>query len=532
MTGDGDDLSTAAAETFSPSGEAEITPHATAATAVDQAGRDDRAGRRRQTEPPPRKGFARNAAWLLVAEATGKVASLLFVIVVARELGAREYGAFAFAVAFVAPFYRLSAWGVDSTVISEVARDHRKVAEIFPAGLLLRAGFGFIALVAAITFAPLFISGHHNLTAFVILGSALLLDEMSQFLSALFRSFERMEFHALVIFSNRVLSVVFALVVLRLGGGLIAVCLTYFAGSLGAMAFGFFFLRRFLPRGTRLRPQRTVLRHMVRTGAPLGIASAVNMLAFRADTVILQAVKGTVAVAQYAVAYRFFDSLAFVGYNLGDTAMPRIARQGKGRDAARTFVLGSAAITAFYLPLALAYAFGGHWIVVTLFGGTYRPAAAALAWLGIAGLFYGVTYMARVGAIALGVRNQITWVAVIALTANLAMNAYAIPRYAGTGAGATTFLTEVIESALLIVVFLRANRSGASIRALLVPVAAAAVTGAVLVLAHLRDAEAIIAVALVYAASLAVGARVLIPDDAARIVNAARKRFKRSPAGR
>src|SRR5205807_2503516 len=162
-----------------------------------------------------------------------------------------------------------------------------------PAGLILRAGFGIVALIAALAIAPLFVEGRTAYEAFAVLGAALLLDEMSQFLSALFRSFERMEFHALVVFSNRVLSMVFALIV----------------------------------------------------------------LAFRVDTVILQGVKGTIAVAQYAVAYLFFDSLAFVGYNLGDTAMPRIARTGHGRDATRTFALGSAAILAFYLPLALAYGF-------------------------------------------------------------------------------------------------------------------------------------------------------------------------------
>jgi len=185
----GDDLGEATA----PSGEMEITPHATAAaeTTVARVARPGHADDD-EREPPAPKGFARNAAWLLIAEATGKVASFLFVVVVARELGARDYGAFAFAVAFVAPFYRLSAWGVDATVISEVARDHRKVREVFPAGLALRAGFGVVALIAALAIAPLFVDGRTAYEAFAILGAALLLDEMSQFLSALFRSFERM----------------------------------------------------------------------------------------------------------------------------------------------------------------------------------------------------------------------------------------------------------------------------------------------------------------------------------------------------
>lgn len=37
---------------------------------------------------PPRRSFTRNALWLLVAESVGKVASFVFVVVVARGLGA------------------------------------------------------------------------------------------------------------------------------------------------------------------------------------------------------------------------------------------------------------------------------------------------------------------------------------------------------------------------------------------------------------------------------------------------------------
>lgn len=481
---------------------------------------------------PQQRGFARNALWLLIAEATGKIASFVFIVVVARGLGASDYGAFAFAVAFVAPFYRLASWGIETVVITEVARDHRRVTDVFPSALALRGGLGLVALLVSMSIAPLFLHSNHGYTAFVILAAALWLDELSQFLSAVFRSFERMEFHALIVFTNRVLSVVLALVVFAMGGRLIAVCLTYFAGSLGALLFGFVFLRPFLPKGVRLRPTRATMKRIAKVGAPLGIASALNMLAFRADTVILQGVKGAVAVAEYAVAYRFFDSLAFVGYNLGDTAMPRISRTGHGRDATRTFSLGTAAILAFYLPMSVLYLFAGHFIVVKLFSETYKDAVGALMWLGPASALYAVTYMARIGAIALGRRREITWVAVVALAANLAMNAYAIPKYGGTGAGATTCFTEVIEAALTVGLFIRTNPFAGGGRAIAVPVVAAGVAAAALGGLGLRDGPAIMVGSAVYAAALAAIARLLVPEDTRELVRMIRNRFTRGRRGR
>jgi O-antigen/teichoic acid export membrane protein len=475
-----------------------------------------------------RGGWAGNVLWLLVAEATGKVASFAFIVIVARGLGVSQYGAFAFAISFVAPFYRLASWGVDSIVISDVARDDSRIGEIFPTALFMRAGFGAIALGVALSLAPLFIEGPDAFLAFAILGVALLCDELSNFLGAVFRSFERMEFHALVLLANRLLSVALALVVFGAGGALIAVCFTYLAGSAGALAFGTFFVRRFLPPGLRMRPDRPVLRAMLRSGAALGLASAINMVTFRLDTVMLQAVKGTVAVGQYAVAYRFFESFAFVGYTLGDSAMPRLARQGRGKDAGRTFMLATALVLAFYLPLAIAYGFAGEWIVVRLFTRTYEGAAPTLAWLGGAGVLYGLAYVGRVGAIALGRRNEITAVAAGALVLNLGLNAYAIPRWGGTGAGAATFATEVFEVVLLVGLFLRTNRSLGTVRPVAAPVVAAALTAACLAILGLRDAPALLVGTFVYLVSMVVVARVVAPTETAQAVALVRRRLGRT----
>ena len=510
-----------------PAGEMEPVAHPYPDPAAATAGRRP-PDPPQPPQPPPRRSFAGNALWLLIAEATGKVASFVFVVVVARNLGAGDYGAFAFAIAFMAPFYRLSSWGVDSVTISEVAKDHAEAVRILPAGLAVRSALGLLALLVALGIAPLFVDGR-PLAALAVLGVALLLDEISQYLSAVFRAFERMEFHAIVVFTNRVLSVLLALAIFAAGGKLLAVCIAYLAGSFGAMVFGFFFLARFLPDGMRWRPDRTTLRHMLKTGAPLGIAGAVNMLAFRADTVILQAVKGTVAVAQYSVAYRFFDSLAFVAYNLGDTAMPRIARTGKGRDAGRTFMLTAAAILAFYLPLAVAYVFAGRWIVVTLFSDAYAEAAPALMWLGAAAALYGIAFLARVSCISLGRRREITWIAVIALAANLSINAFTIPRWSGTGAAAATFFTEVVEAILLAGLFLRTNagQGSSTTKPILVPIGAAALAAGFLAATGLRDLAALLGGGVVYGAALVGLAAVAAPDDSRELRRLVRNRFSR-----
>lgn len=472
-----------------------------------------------ETPPPapPRRSFARNALWLLIAESVGKVASFVFVVVVARGLGAAEYGAFAFAMAFVAPFFSLSAWGLEVSTIRDVSRDPSRFGRLFGSGLTMRVLFGLVALGLSVAVSPLLVDSADGVLALAIVGAALLCDEVSSFLRALFRSFDRMEFHAVVVLANRVLTVVFALVAFQLGAGLIAVSVTYLLGSAAAMAFGFLALRRYLPAVPSWKPDAEEFKRLCKLGAPLALASVLNMLTFRVDTVLLQSMKGAVAVANYGIAYRFFESFLFVAYNLGDTAMPRIARAGPSPEGSRVFVATVALVLTFYLPLAVSYAVGGEWIVVKLFSAKYEAAADAMVWLGFGAALYAIAVAARICSIALGRRREMTVVAFIALVANVSMNAYAIPKHGIVGAAATTFFTMLIEAVILVGLVLRTTAALERVRIVAVPLVGAAAMAAA-ALALRRPGPVAIAVGLVvYGVVALAAARVLAPGEFGRV---------------
>ena len=79
------------------------------------------------------------------------------------------------------------------------------------------------------------------------------------------------------------------------------------------------------------------------------------------------------------------------------------------------------------------------------------PALTAAACL------YALAYLGRVAAIALGRRVAIAAIAGVALVTNVGMNAFAIPRWGFRGAAWVTLATEILEGALLTVLFVRTH---------------------------------------------------------------------------
>ncbi|MDQ1397623.1 MAG: hypothetical protein QOG64_2882, partial [Acidimicrobiaceae bacterium] len=413
--------------------------------------------------------FASNAFWMILSESAGKVASVAFVLLVARSLGTAAYGYFNFATSFVPLLLIFATWGLNLALIRELARQTDRLSELFSSGLVLRAGLGAAAIAVAIAISPLFVDNGQAVAVIAVVGVALFLDELSNLLGAVFKAFERMKFNAVVNLANRILSIVFAIVVLARGGGLIALCVAYLLGSVGAFVCAWLTLGRFFPPVHLRDASRTVVKQLARQGMVIGLAGGLNMAVFRIDAVMLQAIKGPVAVGLYGVAYRFIDAILFISWSLANVALPRISRAGRSRVTDRTCTATAALLLAFYLPIGVGSLFTARWVVTLLFSKRYAVAAPAVPWLTFAAVFYALAFLARMATIALGRRSAVVWVAALSLAVNIGVNAFAIPRYGYQGAAVVTFITEVVDAVVMIAVFARTLGRVPLSKVLLVP---------------------------------------------------------------
>ncbi|MDQ3878913.1 MAG: flippase [Actinomycetota bacterium] len=456
--------------------------------------------------------YARNAVWLLVGEVGGKIASLVFVVFVARSLGATQYGYFSFALSYAGIFLLFGAWGIRAALLRDLARDRDRISELFASGLVLRTAFGAAGMIAALALSPLFVNVKDAFLTVLIVGTAVFFDELSTFLEIVFNAFERMKFGALALLINRFVSTVLAVLVLLFARSLVWVSVTYMAGSLLALSFAWYTLKRFFPPVHLRDARRATVVTLLKEGAPLGVATFLNSTLFRVDSVMLQALRGATEVGIYGAAYRFLESFLFVSWAIATPAFPQISRAGKGERSLKTYVMAMTLILSFYLPVAVIGPFAARWAVVELFSARYAAASRAVFWLTTAAALYAIAYTSRLCAIALGDRKRVVAIAAITLAINVALNAVFIPRFGFVAAAANTAIAEVIEATLLTLLFLRSVDASASGRSLVIPVTAAAVTGVLLWITGVHGLSAVVVAALVYPSALIVSARLIAPD--------------------
>ncbi len=441
---------------------------------------------------------SRNTAWVFAGQLAEKVASLGFFIVVARVLGVREYGYFTFAVSLVPLVLSFGKLGLDLTLVRELARAPERTADLLATALAARVCTGLLGLGLAVAVGSVLVDSGQALATLLVVGLALVADDCTSLFTSTFNAHERMRLSAITGVLNRAASTVLALVVLTVGGDLLAVVLAYLVGSVAALVYAYAALARTIHL---LRPSdvdRTLGRSLVWNGRKFGAAGLVNLALFRADGVLLQAIRGSVAVGLYGAAYRFFESLLFITQGLMSLTAPRIAKDGPGAKSTRTLDTAVAIALAFYLPIAAGAPFAANALVASLFGDRYADAARAVPWLTAAAVFYCIAFMCRVAVIALGRRDGVLTVGIVSLTVNLALNAVLIPTRGFVGAAIATLVTEILEAALTLRLLARAGIDPRSTRLVIVPVIATGIMLGALVVLDLTGLAAVIVGAAVY----------------------------------
>lgn len=201
----------------------------------------------------------------------------------------------------------------------------------------------------------------------------------------------------------------------------------------------------------------TSARRLLRSSALLGLALALNILYYRIDVPLLALLAGSRAVAVYTSAYRVLDVATLLPATAATAALPlMLAQPTRARLGAFVSQYLELALVAGLLVSALLTV-AAHPILAALYSDRYDaayPTLVALAW--VAGMTL-ITNVFTPLAVALERRRLLMIASGVALAANVALNVALIAPLGALGAALATLATELVVTAPLAWVGVRAT---------------------------------------------------------------------------
>lgn len=334
---------------------------------------------RKEKQRSERREVIRHSGYLLAARLLSRVASVPFLVYAAATLGPELFGVFAFVLAGVEMLSAVGDFGLSRYGARAMVRDSgdrsRMMGAMLAIQLLLAA---FLALL--ITAALLLLDPAQPKAQVILLGlGALMLSPLILTTDAAFTASRRFGVSALMVIAGRATYIGAGVVFLAAGYSVVAVMLAYLLGMAIEAALRLLYtLVRLAPvallAGTRYS------RHIWRSAVPFAIAAVATLVYFRADTLILDAMSGDVAVGVYNAAYSIFSLFVWVPIIISRTLLPGLTGQfaSQPEKAERVNWFWYRAVGVLGVPVAFTMTMLAGPLIGSLMPGDYHDAILTL----------------------------------------------------------------------------------------------------------------------------------------------------------
>jgi O-antigen/teichoic acid export membrane protein len=467
--------------------------------------------------------IVRNTSVQAGADMLGKVASLAFFVVMARELGQEGFGAFIFALSLALLTTAVAGFGFEDLIGRDVSREPAVAPRLMTDALLARAVSGLLAVAVAVAIAWVGGSDADVRLVVALLALAAALETTSKVFHATFQGLDDLRPVAAALILQRIFTAVVGVSLLLAGQGVVTMALVYLAGAVLAQAY---VALRLVRRGVRPERRPSVARSatLVRASAALGITVVLDTVLFRIDATMLSFMKTDEDVGIYGAAYRLLESTLFLSWAFVAALLPTLSRLSAttSPSVGDVYELGTKLIVTALLPLGTGFALFAGPVVDLLYGAQYEEAVSAVRLLGGAAALYGIAFLSASTLIAQRRQAVLPWATGAVLVVNVTLNLVLIPPLSYDGAALATSISQLLIAVVLSVAVWRVTGPLSLGRVLAGPVAGSAAMAAVAAVAG-ASLPTLALGAAAYALVLLVVERRLFPADVRLLLGVVRR---------
>jgi len=285
-----------------------------------------------------------------------------------------------------------------------------------------------------------------------LIGACIIFENMGGFFGGIFQAYEEMKYITICEIIEKVFLLSLALVLLRLGYGLISVGILYLlSGILYCFLNIGFVYRKFLR--PRYRIDWQFWSKSLKIALPLAIVALISMVYYNIDIVMLGKMKGEEVAGWYGVSYHLFFALATIPGAFLSAVFPVMSRFFMESEELlkKAYHKSFKVLVGVGIPASVGSFLLSEKIILFLFGPQYQQSIAALKILSLLIIFSYLNGLA--GYFLTSTNRQALTAKIIAATTgiNVFLNFILIPRYSYIGAAYATVVSEILFLAFFFV---------------------------------------------------------------------------------
>ena len=400
--------------------------------------------------------IAYNALFSAGARIIEVAIALVIIGLTTRYLGDGGFGDYIIVITFVYIFSVIADLGLYSIVVREISREGANEEKIINNAFTLRFVAGFFILGSAFFVSLIFPYSESVKMGIGIAAVGFWILSNIQVLMGLFQKHLAMDKVAIAEILGRVMQLLFVLICIELDLGFLYIIFSIFLGAIFNFVLVLLFTSKYIK--IRLRFDFKFWKELLKQAYPLAVSAILVLIYFKLDTIFLSVMKTREAVGVYGLSYKILENLIFFPAMIVGLTMPIMSRYiFTDRNKFKSVVQRTLNFLLIaVVPMIVGVVFISDEIIKLLGGGEGfkdSPLVLNILMMALGFIFLGALFSNII--IAANKQKQLAQIYFVGMIFNVITNFIFIPRYSYFGAAATTVVTELLVTVLMILVVYR-----------------------------------------------------------------------------
>lgn len=385
-----------------------------------------------------------NTGWLFADKLLRMGVGLFVGVWIARYLGPEQFGLWNFSIAFVALFGAFATLGLDSIVVRELVKNPERQNELLGTAFVLKIVGALIALILVMV-AITFIRYGETLTLLLVaITAAGFIFQSLNVIDFYFQANVKSRYTVYAVNTAFILMTLIKIILLIFSAPLIAFALAGL-GEVALTSIFLIFAFRFNHQNMReWHYCRNVAGELLKHSWPLILSGLAIMIYMRIDQIMIGQMLGDVEVGLFSAAVRISEVWYFVPMAIASSILPSLVSTKRQSEALYNSRLQKLfdLMVILALLLAIPLTLLSDWVVVFLYGETYRNAGLVLAIHVWGGVFVFLGVASGQWFITENLQNLAFYRTLLGAILNVFANIILIPTYGIAGAAVSTLLSQ------------------------------------------------------------------------------------------
>ncbi len=195
---------------------------------------------------------------------------------------------------------------------------------------------------------------------------------------------------------------------------------------------------------------------ILRESLPFAILIMLSMIGYRADSVMLERMKGPDEAGIYAMGFRFFEAVNMISYLFAVLLLPMFSKLLIEKSSiAPLFQLSFKVLYSGIFMVSLMSCFYSEKVLGVFYDNSITEASGVFSWLMLSALFFSLQYVTGTLITASGKMKPMIWIAFFAMLYNFLLNLHYIPSEGALGAAKASFYCQLFVFLAQLIVIAR-----------------------------------------------------------------------------